>query len=198
MHRLDHAAKLLATFNVLELDGRPLGDVDLITRRSVISVAMRAIGVEVSREGFDQIVEMIAAKNDEVLQALMLDRLDDSLDSRVQVRRSYGELLALDTFFLKRCLELRRELGVAVVDQVSRTMFTRLGFLNELSSLLRHPFRIGIPSRLRADDFASLQVHENQHIEVDDTTGRDGPLREEVAGPECLEMSPDEHAPHVA
>ena len=85
MHRLDHAAKLLATFNVLELDGRPLGDVDLITRRSVVSMAMRAIGVEVSREGFDQIVEMIAAKNDEVLQALMLDRLDDSLDSRVQV-----------------------------------------------------------------------------------------------------------------
>ena len=100
MHRLDHAAELLATFNVLELDGRPLGDVGLITRRPVVSSAMRATGVVVSRERFDQVVEVVTAKNDEMVQDLVLDRLDDSLDSGVQVRRSHGELLALDTFFL--------------------------------------------------------------------------------------------------
>ena len=91
----------------------------------------------------------------------MLDRLDDSLDSRVQVRRSYGELLALDPSSLHRVLKLRCELRVAVVDQVSRTMFTRLGFLNELSSLLRHPLRFGIPPRCREDEFTSFQVHEH-------------------------------------
>ena len=45
MHRLDHAAELLTAFNVLDLDGRPLGDVGLITRRSVVSVAVWPIGV---------------------------------------------------------------------------------------------------------------------------------------------------------
>ena len=83
MHRLDHAAKLLATFNVLELDGRPLRDVGLITRRPVVSVAVRAVGVEVGRERLDQVVEMVAAKNDEVIQYLVLDTLDHALHPRV-------------------------------------------------------------------------------------------------------------------
>ena len=83
MHRLHHAAELLATLNVLELDGGPLGDFGLVARRSVVSTAVRAIGVIVGRERLDQIVEMVAAKNNEVVQNLMLDRLDDSLDSRV-------------------------------------------------------------------------------------------------------------------
>ena len=83
MHRLDHAAKLLATFNVLELDGGPLGDFGLVARRSVVSTAVRAIGVIVGRERLDQVVEVVAAKNDEVLQAFMLDRLDDSLRSGI-------------------------------------------------------------------------------------------------------------------
>ena len=82
MHRLDDAAQLLATFNVLELDGRPLRDVGLITRRPVVSVAVRAVGVEVGRERLDQVVEMIATKNDEVVQDLVLDTLNYSLDSR--------------------------------------------------------------------------------------------------------------------
>ena len=67
MHRLDDAAELLATFNVLELDGCPLGDFRLVTRRSVVSMAMRTIGVEVGRECLDQVVEMVAAKNDEMV-----------------------------------------------------------------------------------------------------------------------------------
>ena len=83
MHRLDHAAQLLTTFNVVEPDGRPLRNLDLITRRPVVSMAMRAIGVEVGRERLDQVVEVVAAKNDEVLQAFMLDRLDDSLRSGI-------------------------------------------------------------------------------------------------------------------
>ena len=86
MHRLDDAAELLTTFNVLELDGRPLGDFGLITRRSVVSMAMRAIGVEVGRERLDQVVEMVASKNNEVVQNLVLDTLDHALHPRVQVR----------------------------------------------------------------------------------------------------------------
>ena len=77
-------------------------------------------------------------------------------------------------------------------------MVTRPGLLSERSSLLRPPLRIGIPSRLRADDFTSLQVHENQHIEVDDTTGRDGPLREEVTSPERFGVSLEELTPRAA
>ena len=67
MRRLDHAAELLTTFNVLELDGRPLGDLCLITRRPVVSMAVRAIGVVVGRVRLDQLVEMVAAKHNEVL-----------------------------------------------------------------------------------------------------------------------------------
>ena len=82
MHRLHHAAELLATLNVLELDGGPLGDFGLVARRSVVSTAVRAIGVVVGRERLDQVVEMIATKNDEVVQDLVLDTLNYSLDSR--------------------------------------------------------------------------------------------------------------------
>ena len=82
MHRLHHAAELLATLNVLELDGGPLGDFGLVARRSVVSTAVRAIGVVVGRERLDQVVEMIATKNDEVAQNLVLDTLNYSLDSR--------------------------------------------------------------------------------------------------------------------
>ena len=83
MHRLDHAAELLATFNFFELDDRPLGDVNLLTRRPVVSMAMWPVVVIVLCENLDQVVEMVAAKNNEVVQNLVLDRLDDSLDSRV-------------------------------------------------------------------------------------------------------------------
>ena len=100
MHRLDHAAELLTTFNVLELDGRPLGDVDLITRWSVVSMAVRAVGVVVGRVRLDLVVEMVATKCNEVPKAFLLDTLNYSRDSRIQVRRSHGEFLALDTFFL--------------------------------------------------------------------------------------------------
>ena len=83
MHRLDHAAELLATFNFFELDDRPLGDVNLLTRRPVVSMAMWPVVVIVLCENLDQVVEVVAAKNDEVLQAFMLDRLDDSLRSGI-------------------------------------------------------------------------------------------------------------------
>ena len=83
MHRLDHAAQLLATFNVLELDGRPLGDVGLITRRSMVSMDVRTIVVIVLGENFDQVVEMVATKRNEVPKAFLLDTLNYSLDSRV-------------------------------------------------------------------------------------------------------------------
>ena len=102
-------------------------------------MAVRAIGVVVGRERLDQVVEMVAAKNDEVVQNLVLDRLDHAFYAGVQVGRSHGELLALDTFFLQRCLELRRELRVAVVDQVSRSMFAGFCSLGELLGLFSHP-----------------------------------------------------------
>lgn len=92
MNRLSHAAKLLATFNVGELYRRPFRDFGLITRRPVASIALGAIGVVVSRVRFDQTVEMVAAKKNEVLQAFLLDTLDCPLDSRIQFGDRTGEL----------------------------------------------------------------------------------------------------------
>ena len=73
MHRLDHAAKLLATFNVLELDGGPLGDFGLVARRPVVSMAMWPVVVIVLCENLDQVVDMVAAKNNEVLGEAVTD-----------------------------------------------------------------------------------------------------------------------------
>ena len=148
-------------------------------------MAVRAIGFVVKRKLLDLEVEMVATKNDEVVQ----DRVHDTWIPRSTlafwIRRSHGQLLAFDAFFLQRCPELRRELRVAAVDQVRLTMFTDLGLFEKLLGLFRHPPRIGIPSRLPAGDLSCLQLNEHQYVKIDDALSRDGSLRGNVARPTC-------------
>ena len=85
MHRLDHAAKPLSTCNLFEKNRLPFGHGRLVTRRPVVSVRMWAGLVVVLREFANQIIEVILAEGDKVIEAFGLDCLNETFDLCVQI-----------------------------------------------------------------------------------------------------------------
>ena len=68
----------------------------LPAQRNVAQRLMRSLGVVMFDELRDQVIEMFLTKHDEVIQHFLLQALDESLDVRLQIRRSNAVLLHLD------------------------------------------------------------------------------------------------------
>lgn len=136
----------------------------------------------------DEMVEMILAERNEMVEAFGLDRLHKSFDPGIQVGRTNRQLFALNSRVLQGCPELGREFCVAIVDQLSRSMLAAFGLLDELPGPFGHPLRAGVAGALGDDDFSGFQVHEDQHEEVHDSPGGHCSFGEEIAGPKRLGM----------
>ena len=83
--RLDHATKLFTTDNLCEANRFPFGNGPLITRRPMVSVGVRSRLVVVLDELTNQIVEVVFAEGDEMVETFGLDGLDESLDPCIQI-----------------------------------------------------------------------------------------------------------------
>ena len=85
MHRVDHATKPFSTDDVLEADRLPFGQRGWSRWRSVVSTGMGASLVVVLGEFGHEVVEMILAEGDEMVEAFRLDHLNKSLDPGIEV-----------------------------------------------------------------------------------------------------------------
>ena len=80
---------------------------------------MGAIDFVVADVFTDEVVQMLLAKHQEIIQAFLLDALDDSFAARIQVRALHWQNLDLEPFGFEHIVELCRELCVAVANQIS-------------------------------------------------------------------------------
>ena len=85
MHGLDHTPKPFFADDLLKLNRLPLGHRRLITRRPMVSMRVRARLVIVLYEFTNQVVEMILAEGNEMVEAFGLNGLNKSFDPGVEI-----------------------------------------------------------------------------------------------------------------
>ena len=86
MHRLDHTPKPFSTDDFFKPNRLPLGHWRLITRRPMVSMRVRSRFVVVLDKFANQVVEMILAEGNEMVEAFGLNGLNKSFDPGVQIR----------------------------------------------------------------------------------------------------------------
>ena len=86
MHRLDHTAKPFFADDLLKPNRLPLGHRRLLTRGPMVSMRVRARFVVVLDKFANQVVEMILAEGNEMVEAFGLNGLNKSFDPGVQIR----------------------------------------------------------------------------------------------------------------
>ena len=145
----------------------------------------------------DEIVQMLLAEDQEIVQALLLDTLDHSFAPGIQVRALYPQDLDLHPFSFEHVVELCRELRVAIANQADRLVVAIRGVHPKIPCLLCHPSRIGMCRGIADEDLAGLNVDDDQQEIVDDFPRRDDALCEKVAGPERLGVDLDELFPRT-
>lgn len=76
VHRANHAAELRSALDLVEPNLGPFGNRGLVARRPVMSAAMGSLAGVIRDERTHQVIEMIAAQDDEAVQHLVLERLN--------------------------------------------------------------------------------------------------------------------------
>ena len=116
-----------------------------------------------------QVVEVACAKHDELPETLVFDGLDESLHATVEVWRGHWEFDGVDSTLRQLCQKLFRELGIAITDKIDVLIFGLWQLAQERLRLLCDPLRVRASCRLRDDDAAAVDVHEDKHVELYDS-----------------------------
>jgi hypothetical protein len=122
-----------------------------------------------------EVVKVLGAEDHEVVQALLLNRLNHPFDEGVRVRCPEGCLANVDAAPGQVGLERRRKLCVPVVEQ-HRDGHLRLGVIQERLGLRSDPRFVRVARRWRDVSAPRLDVQEHQD--------------EHVAQPLCRPNSP--------
>ncbi len=115
----------------------------------------------------DEIIEKLLTEDQEIVQAFLLDALDDP-------------------FGFENFVEAGREFRVAVAYQISRLFIAIGGVHQKVARLLRDPLGIGMRRGVADEDLAGLDVDEDQQEIVYKTPRCDDALCEKITGPERL------------
>jgi len=98
-----------------------------------------AAPVVISHELANEVVDVILAHGDKVIETFVLNRLHEAFDECVPIRRRRQQPLGLDTLRLQDVAGLRRELRVCITQQVRR-FFVAAGCVQpEIPGLLSDP-----------------------------------------------------------
>ena len=119
----------------------------------------------------DEVVQMLLAEDQEIVQALLLDTLDHSFAPGIQVRALYPQDLDLEPFGFEYIVERCREFRVAIANQAGRLVVAIRGVHQKVAYLLRHPRRIGMRRGIANEDFTILDVDEDQQEIAGETAG---------------------------
>ena len=149
---------------------------------------MWALDVVVLRVLGDQVVEVLLAEHDEVVQCFLMQTLNESFDMRLQVRRTDAVLSHLDAGVAKHVVESGPVDAVAVAEQQRDLLTVRFYVLHELLRLLLHPCGIRRSRAFRHVNPAAAEVQINQHEILLQAELRHDPFKEEVALVQCLRM----------
>ena len=85
MHGHDHAAKPVSADDLLDSNRLPLRHGRLLKRRPMVSMEVRARFVIVLDKFANQVVEMILAEGNKMVETFGLDRLHKTFDSGVEI-----------------------------------------------------------------------------------------------------------------
>ena len=161
-----------------ELASAPDGPVDLRREALVQDVVaysyalMWASGVIMRAPDFGNIVELSSAKAEEVVETFMFKGADKFFTKRIRPRRTDGRSDATHAGALPEVFESGIELGVCVVDKEPRRHADVLEPHRGVAGLLHDPIGVRLIGGRAAEDLASADIYENQHIRVEDATKR--------------------------
>lgn len=142
-----------------------------------------------------QIVQVPRAERHEVIQALLLNRLDEPLCVGVEVRRAELYRHWRHPLLQQQCSEVAEELRVTVVQDYRRRVGVVRKRLTELPRLPGCPDSSGMERARRDPRPAGQDVDEHQHVGITPTPpGQDSP-GQEVARPKRLRMNRKELVP---
>src|SRR5881628_2487027 len=125
---------------------------------------------------------MLLAEEDEVVQALVLDRFHEPLRVRIAVRAPGWDLHAGDAPRSQDIGERVREQRVSIVDQVFRLAEEAIDGVGQVARDLFHPLPGGIDSNPSYLDRASLDLQDEEDHVTDGAEDAENLDAEEVAG----------------
>lgn len=112
---------------------------------------MRTPDVIEGEEFADKMIEVLLTKDDEVVEALDLDRPDPPFDEGVLVRRSRSRRLDADVSLLKDGVEIADVHAVPIADEMLHRQSSVPSLFEDRFSLTNHPRRIRLEAARRAE-----------------------------------------------
>lgn len=123
-------------------------------RRQAISFHVRTRRVVVHHELRDQVIEMLLAEDDELVQTLPAYSPNKPFTSAVQIRRSFRQAIRLHASILDRHGEVLREFHVPIVKDHFGFLLAILRLRDKPLGLLAHPGRVWMLGGLSDDCLA--------------------------------------------
>jgi len=194
--RLQQTTKSLATANIAN-PYRLIRTVNvrLLNDGLVVERLMRSVLVVVRGKLTTKMVQVFGAEHDEMVEALLLDRLNDSLDVRIHVRRADATSPRLDSASPQLRLKRGRQLAVAIVLDAANAQTTPATFRHKCVGLLNDPGFIVVHGGWRDDHLPGFQMDEDQHKRITDALDCHNSLRQKVALPKRDGMALEEFVP---
>ena len=174
MNRLRSCAAIEAKHPAEPLEALDWSDRRLVAAtlldQSIVEPLMISLRVVMSRELASSLPKRSFSEEDHSVEALFLDRSDESLGVGVQIRRSMRQADHLNTGVLQQVPERQSELGISIENQVLLPGQESVDGVSEVPADLHHPCFV----RTRRDpgnlDLARLQLDYEEDIERDQTT----------------------------
>ena len=169
---------------------RPITTRWQMTDRGVRSTRVVEIDILV-----DEVIQMLLAEDDEVSQALVLQRLDYTFCVGVEVRRTVRQTDRFDAIGFEYFIEASDELPVGISDQLPAL---QVAVWQEPAEVLRLPINPGQRWMHRGRshmDPPALDMDEQDQVELLQTFGSPSSNRQEVTRPQCLRMHLQELIP---
>ena len=142
-----------------------------------------------------QVIEVPRAHHDELVQAFVVNGLDEALNVGVEVWGAARQAHRRDVVRPQRIVERSPELGVAVPSEHAGLRCPAAGRGLEHRHLRCHPCGIRVLGARRRDRPSRGDVHEHGHVRVAETPLRHDPVPQEVARPQRLGVGLDELVP---
>ena len=156
---------------------------------------VRSNGVVVIFIFSDQEFQVALAKHNELADAFILDRLNESFGKRIQIWRSEGQLLHFDAFTFKNFIKFGGELGIAILDQVGRFLASVSQIHHKVPGLLFDPRPIWIAAHPGDLNPSRANVDEEKDVVGHFAESSPDILGEEIACPKRVDVPLDKLVP---
>lgn len=141
------------------------------------------------------VAKVIFAKDDEMVEAFVLERLHPAFSKGIEVRGETWKALRLDACGAEDVAEMFSELGIHIMDEVGsrKTEFSQMAA--EVTSLLSHPCIVGVGRETGDEDLPGAYIDEEEdEVIYKAMYGKDF-FRDEITGPERVSMDFEELIP---